>query len=219
VGVLRIGPHDDTVIASFGRAGWERTFLLETGARWSELASSSVADIAAMTGVEPGDLLREVLLDAAERGDVHGPMAFAMTYDESDIATAVRTSRCAVGSDATTMRLGSALLPRMLPGAFTWAAWFLRRLVREGQALPLEEAIRRITSLPADQAGLADRGRLTVGARADVVVFDPTSIREPADPIHPTSYATGVDHVLVNGVPTWDHGRPTGQRGGTVIRR
>ena len=106
----------------------------------------------------------------------------------------------------------------MLPGAFTWAAWFLRRLVREWHALSLEEAIRRITSLPADQAGLSDRGRIAPGARADLVVFDPATIREPADPIRPTSLATGVDHVLVNGVVAWAGGRPTGERAGTVIR-
>ena len=119
-----------------------------------------------MTGSEPGDVLLAILRDAAAAGDIHRPMAFAMTYDESDIATAVGTSRCAVGSDATTMRLASPLRARMLPGAFTWAAWFLRRIVREWGALPLEEAVRRITSLPADQAGLVrpwpDRAR---GAR------------------------------------------------------
>jgi N-acyl-D-aspartate/D-glutamate deacylase len=215
---LLVGPTDDTVIASFGRAGWDRTFVLDAGARWADLATTSVAGSAALTGFAPEDVLRNVLLDAADAGDIHGPLAFATTYDETDIATAVRTSRCMVGSDATTMGLDSPLRDRGLPGAFTWAAWFLRRLVREWHALPLEEAIRRITILPADQVGLRDRGRIAVGARADLVVFDPATIREPSDPIRPATLATGVDHVLVNGVRAWSDGRPTTKRAGEVIR-
>ena len=53
---LRIAPHDDTVIAAFGRAGWDRTFVLEAGARYAELATRSVAEMAAMTGGEPSDV-------------------------------------------------------------------------------------------------------------------------------------------------------------------
>ena len=123
-----------------------------------------------------------------------------------------------VASDATTMRLYGPLRARALPGAFTWAAWYLRRAIGELHALPLPEAIRRITSLPADQAGLPDRGRLAPGARADIAIFEPGAIREPADPIRPTALASGVDHVLVNGVLAWTAGRPTGERTGEVIR-
>ena len=216
---LRVGPTDDTVIAAFGRAGWDRTFVLETAARHAELARRSVAEIASVAGLDPVEVLLDVLRDAAEAGDVHRPMAIGYTYTEADIAAAIRTSRCGVGSDATTMRLASPLRPRALPGAFTWAAWYLRRVVHERQALPLPEAIRRITSLPARQAGLPDRGLLVPGARADVVVFDPGTIREPADPIRPTTLATGVDHVLVNGVIALENGRLTGDRAGEVIRR
>ncbi len=216
---LRVGPEDDTVIAAFGRAGWDRTFVLETGARHADLSRRSVAEVATLSGIDPVEVLLAVLRDAAEAGDVHRPMAMATTYTESDIADAIGTSRCAVGSDATTMSLAGPLRARMLPGAFTWAAWFLRRMIGDGRVLPLEEAIRRITSLPADQAGLHDRGRLMPGGHADVVIFDPAAIREPADPVRPAGLATGVDHVLVNGVMTWDGGAATGERAGEVIRR
>ena len=145
-------------------------------------------------------------------------MAIGMTYAEADILRAIGTSRCAVGSDGTTMDLGSRLLPRLLPGAFTWAAWFLRRAVMETGALGLPEAIRRITSLPAAQAGLADRGRLGLGARADVVVFDAAAVREPADAIRPETLASGMDAVLVNGRIAFEAGRPTGERAGEVLR-
>ncbi|MBM4407395.1 MAG: amidohydrolase family protein [Chloroflexi bacterium] len=211
-GELRVDRGDPNVVSSFGRAGWDRAYLLEAG------VEGSVADAAAERGVTPRDLLVAVLEAATAAGDVHRPMILGHTYTEEDIAGAVRTSRCAVGSDATTMDLGSRLLARLLPGAFTWAAWYLRRIVREVRALPLPEAIRRITSLPALQAGLADRGRLVAGARADIVVFDLAAVREPADAIRPEALATGVDLVLVNGQPAWDGGRPTGIRAGEVIR-
>ena len=77
------------------------------------------------------------------------------------------------------MNLDGRLRDRMLPPAFGWAAWFLRRIVDELGALPLPEAIRRITSLPAAQAGLGDRGRLAVGSKADVVVLDPRRFASP----------------------------------------
>jgi N-acyl-D-amino-acid deacylase len=145
-------------------------------------------------------------------------MVMGYTYDESDIASAIGTSRCAVASDATTMRLHGPLRTRALPGAFTWAAWYLRRVLGELRSLSLEEGIRRITSLPADQAGLPDRGRLVPGARADLAIFDPARVREPDDPIRPTSLASGIDHVVVNGVLAWSDGRQTGARSGAVLR-
>ena len=212
------GPGHDTVIASFGRAGWDRTFVLEAGPRHAELACTSVAEVAANAGVTPIDILLSVLRDAVAAGDMHRPMAYATTYTEDDIAGAVATSRCAVGSDATTMSLAGPLRDVALPGAFTWAAWFLRRLIFERHVLPLPEAIRRITSLPAHQAGLADRGRLLPGARADIAVLDPAAIREPGGELRPAGLATGVDHVLVNGVVAWSLGAPTGARPGMVIR-
>src|SRR5262249_30826384 len=73
---LRVGPSDDTVIASFGRAGWDRTYVLEAGDRFAELAATSVGEVAALTGVKPLDILTAVLRDAQQRGDIHRPMAF-----------------------------------------------------------------------------------------------------------------------------------------------
>ena len=215
---LRVGPHDEGVIPSFGRAGWDRTFVLDAGGGFEELRTRSVSVVATDRGMTPAELLSAVLRRAAEAGDVDRPMAIGMTYAEADILRAIGTSRCAVGSDGTTMDLGSRLLPRLLPGAFTWAAWFLRRAVMETGALGLPEAIRRITSLPAAQAGLADRGRLGLGARADVVVFDAAAVREPAAALRPATLAAGMDAVLVNGRIAFEAGRPTGERAGEVLR-
>ena len=134
---ISVDPGDPNVVSSFRRAGWDRTFVLEAGTGFEDLADRSVADAAAARGIEPRDVLVEVLRAAARAGDLHRPMVIGYTYTEGDIAAAVRTSRCAVGSDATTMNLDGRLRDRMLPPAFGWAAWFLRRIVGEpGPPLP-----------------------------------------------------------------------------------
>jgi N-acyl-D-aspartate/D-glutamate deacylase len=216
-GALRVGPDDATIIASFGRAGWDRTFLFQMPGRFGDFERRSVAEAAETLGWAPEEYLAEVLREGTAAGEPDRPMAMGLTYDESDIVAAIRTSRCAVASDATTMNLAGPLRGRMLPPAFGWAAWYLRRAIGELGALPLEQAIRRITWLPAAQAGLADRGRLVPGARADLAVLRLDALREP-DPIRPSALATGVEAVLVNGRVAFEDGRVTSARAGEVIR-
>ena len=91
--------------------------------------------------------------------------------------------------------------------------------MRDEQVIPLAEAIRRLTSFPADNLGIADRGRLEVGYFADIAVFDPASIRDHATFADPHQYATGVRHVLVNGVPVLLDGEHTGALPGRFVRR
>jgi N-acyl-D-amino-acid deacylase len=215
---IKVEAGDPGVVPSFGRAGWDRSFVFDAGERFAPLARTTVAEFAAAEGLAPRDLLVEVLREAAGAGDIHRPLIIGHTYTEDDIAGAVRTSRCAVGSDATTMSLDGPLRARLLPGAFTWAAWYLRRVIGDLGALELPEAIRRITSLPAEQAGLVGRGRLAVGAHADVVLFDPANVREPADPARPAGLATGMDLVVVNGLVAFEGGRVSADRAGEVLR-
>jgi N-acyl-D-amino-acid deacylase len=96
---------------------------------------------------------------------------------------------------------------------------FLGHYVRERGLLALPEAIRKMTSLPADKLGLADRGRLAHGARADVVVFDPATIADTATFADPHRYPLGVGWVLVNGQPVVAGGEHTGSRPGRVLSR
>jgi N-acyl-D-aspartate/D-glutamate deacylase len=92
-------------------------------------------------------------------------------------------------------------------------------MVREQSLLTREEAVHRLTGQPAERIGLADRGVLREGARADVAVFDPALFAERATVFEPNVPATGMRHVFVNGVPTLRDGEPTGERGGMVLRR
>ena len=92
------------------------------------------------------------------------------------------------------------------------------RYVRDEQLIPLQEAIRKLTSLPAENLEVDRRGRLQEGFFADVVVFDPDTIQDHATFVEPHQYATGVAHVFVNGVQVLENGDHTGATPGRVVR-
>jgi N-acyl-D-aspartate/D-glutamate deacylase len=93
----------------------------------------------------------------------------------------------------------------------------LGHYVRDQKVLTLEEAVRKMTSLPARILGLPDRGRLRDGFAADVVVFDPARVRDTATFEKPKSYAEGVPYVIVNGVVVINGGQHTGAKPGRAL--
>jgi N-acyl-D-amino-acid deacylase len=95
----------------------------------------------------------------------------------------------------------------------------LGEFVREDHWLGLEEAVRRMTLAPAARLGLSDRGRLATGFLADVVVFDPQTVRSNATYDEPRRFPTGIEHVIVNGTLVIDSGAHTGALPGRVVRR
>ena len=94
----------------------------------------------------------------------------------------------------------------MFHGAYTWAAWFWRALVREWRLLKPEEAVHRLTGMPAKILGLSDRGAIRVGARADIAVFSENEFGERGTMFEPNQLAHGMHHVVVNGVATLSNG-------------
>jgi N-acyl-D-amino-acid deacylase len=104
------------------------------------------------------------------------------------------------------------------PRAYGNFARLLGKYVREEHVIPLEEAIRKLTSLPADTLRVKDRGRLATGVFADVVVFDPKTIADRATYEQPHQYATGMRHVWVNGIQVLQDGEHTGAKPGRVVR-
>jgi len=85
--------------------------------------------------------------------------------------------------------------------------------------MPLEEAIRKMTSLPAWRCGLSDRGVLRAGAFADITIFNPDTVIDTSTYADPVQYPLGIEHVFVNGVHAVAHGRETGYLGGRALRR
>jgi N-acyl-D-amino-acid deacylase len=104
------------------------------------------------------------------------------------------------------------------PRAYGNFARLLGRYVREEKLVPLEEAVRRLTTLPAETMKLQRRGALRVGHHADVVVFDPKTIQDHATFEKPHQYSTGVKHVFVNGVQVLKDGEHTGATPGRFVR-
>ena len=124
-----------------------------------------------------------------------------------------------VGSDATALATDGPLRESSFHGAYTWAGWFFRHFVRDLGIFTPEEAVRRITGLPASRLGLKDRGVIREGAWADLAVFDPERFAERGTTFEPNRTAAGMVHVVVNGAVALENGNLTGTRNGQVLRR
>src|SRR5581483_7984369 len=179
------------------------------------LVGKTVAELTPR-GQDPLDTLLDILRSEGE--DIHRPQILIRMYPEDELAGFYGHPQCAVGSDATALSLNGPLGDEVFYGAFTWASWFLRRVVRERQALTLPEAVRRVTSLPAERIGLRDRGLVKAGARADLAVFDFARVSEHGTLEAPNRLATGTAHVIVNGAVAVRDGGVTDARGGAVLR-
>ena len=118
-----------------------------------------------------------------------------------------------VGTDG--LLLGDYPSPRTY-GSFPH---ILGTLVRQEGILTLPDAIRKMTSAPANRLGLKDRGVLRDGSRPGIVVFDPATIKSPATFHDPRQYPEGIDYVVVNGTVVADHGHHTGALPGQALRR
>ncbi|KAA9338185.1 D-aminoacylase [Hymenobacter busanensis] len=133
---------------------------------------------------------------------------------EADVQSIMRYPQNMVASDAS-IRVWQQGVPH--PRGYGSNARVLGRYVRELQVLSLEEAVRRMTSLPAQTFGFTDRGLLRPGLAADIVVFDPATVRDLSTYDQPHQYSTGMQYVLVNGRLTVREGKHTGARNGQVL--
>jgi N-acyl-D-amino-acid deacylase len=207
--------RDHRSILSAG-GDWSRVVLLDNDV-WPAYARHDIASIAADRGVEPLDAVYDLLRVGID--ELHRLMVTINAYSEEQQREAFAHPLCAPGSDATTLAPDGPLRDSFFHGAYTWAGWFWRFMVRDELLLEPAEAVHRLSGAPAERIGLADRGRLAPGSRADVVVFDPERFEERGTTFEPNRLAVGMRHVLVNGVPALRDGRPTGARAGEVLRR
>jgi N-acyl-D-amino-acid deacylase len=178
------------------------------------LAGRTLAEVAAARGRGPEETILDLVLEDESRV---GAVFFLMS--EENVRRLIRLPWVSFGSDAGSKAPeGVFLRSSTHPRAYGNFARLLGRYVREERLVPLEEAVRRLTSLPADNLGLARRGRLAPGHFADVVVFDPARIEDRATFESPHRYAVGVRHVLVNGVAVLRDGEHTGALPGRALR-
>jgi N-acyl-D-amino-acid deacylase len=191
--------------------------MLLVGFRNHELrrhTGMTLAEVAAERGEHPARVAMDLVVADGSRVQV---VYFLMS--EENVAKGIALPWVSFGSDAASMATeGHFLNTSTHPRAYGNFARLLGRYVRDQQVLPLEEAIRKLTRLPARNLGLKDRGELRAGYFADVVVFNPATIRDHATFAEPHQYATGVAHVLVNGEPVLLDGEHTGALPGQVVR-
>jgi N-acyl-D-amino-acid deacylase len=146
------------------------------------------------------------------------PIGIYFSLDEDDMRHALAQPWVAVCSDSGAV-VGKMRESGAHPRAYGTFSKILGQYVREEKLIPLEEAVRKMTSLAAARAGLHDRGLLREGMKADVVVFDPAAVDAPSTYEDPHQFAIGVDHVIVNGIPVLRDRQMTGELPGRILGR
>lgn len=176
------------------------------GKRVSEVAQAEGKD-------ELSALFDFILADSGHTG------ALYFMANEEDLQYGLKQPFTSIGLDASEMSLDGPLFePHAHPRAFGSMPRFLGHYSRDLKLVPLPEAIRRITSMPAQREHLTGRGQIQIGYFADITIFDPATINDEATFTEPTKLSRGVDYVLVNGQLEYDHGTLTGAHAGRALR-
>jgi N-acyl-D-amino-acid deacylase len=177
------------------------------------LTGKTLAEVAKMRGTDGENTILDLVLEDQSRV---GTVYFLM--DEENIKKQIKLPWVSFGSDAESMAPeGAFLKSNPHPRAYGNFARLLGKYVRDEKVISLQEAIRRLTSLPAGNLGLARRGMLKKGFFADVVIFDPKTIADKATFEKPHQFAVGVRDVFVNGIQMLKGGEHTGKFSGRAL--
>src|SRR5213079_3073948 len=204
---------------------WENLFYDCGGAAGILVASAENADLKQFAGKtlddvakawkkSPEDTLMDfVLADKAQSGAIY------FMASEEDLRTGLSQPWTSIGLDAGEMSLdGPTYEPHTHPRTMGSMPRFLGHYVRGEHLMPLEAALRKITSLPAQREHLEGRGLLKPGYFADITIFDPATIVDHATFVKPDQLSEGIDFTIVNGQVEYDHGKVTGVTAGKVLR-
>ncbi len=212
---MEAGDHQD----------WENLYFDSGGAKGvlvagivnkdlKEYDGKTIAQIATMQKKQPLDALMDLVI--ADKGQT-GALYFIA--NEKDLQFGLKQPFTSIGLDAGELSLDGPLFdPHQHPRAFGSMPRFLGHYVRDLQLMPLEQAIRKITSMPAQREGLQHRGLIKEGFFADVTIFDPKTILDQATYENPTKPSIGVKYVLVNGQLEFADGQVTGVKAGRPLR-
>ena len=196
-------------------AGSEGTLLVEfKNPALREYTGQTLADVAEQRGTSIPDTIMDLVIEDGSRVQV---VYFLMS--EENIKQQLKLPWVSFSSDAGSMAPEGVFLNNSThPRAYGNFARLLGKYVRDEKVISLEEAIRKLTSLPASNLRIQGRGQLSPGYFADIVVFDPTAIQDHATYEEPHQYATGMHHVWVNGTRVLADGDHTGAMPGRVVR-
>jgi dihydroorotase/N-acyl-D-amino-acid deacylase len=178
------------------------------------LQGKTIAQIAQQRNVDPMDAIFDILIE-----DGGFTYAAVSAMDQPDVSLALKQPWVSICNDSQgTSPEGILGQEHPHPRAYGTFPRILRKYVREDKLLTLPDAIRKFTALPAQKMGFTDRGVLKQGMWADLVIFDPQTIRDLATFEEPNQLSVGMDFVLVNGVPVIAEGKMTGAKPGKVLR-
>ncbi len=197
------------------RAGAKGALLLEfRNPALKPLTGKTLEEVATMRGVSPEEAAMQLVV---EDGSRVGVAYFLMSED--NVRREVALPWVSFGSDASAPAPeGVFLLSNEHPRAYGNFARVLAKYVRDDKAISLEEAVRKLSALPAQNLSLKDRGMLRKGYFADVVIFDPHTVQDHATYERPHQLSTGVEEVWINGVQALDNGKATGLPSGRFVR-
>lgn len=194
------------------QSGWRRIMMIGWKGH-GEFEGKTLAEIAELKSVDPFDLMFDFIVKKESLDLVN----FAM--NEEDVCTVMKHPLSMIGSDGWAFAPYGVLSENKThPRSYGTYPRILGKYVREEKIMPLEEAIRKMTSLPAQKLGLMDRGLIREGAWADVVVFNPKRVIDEATYKNPHQYPKGIEYVLVNGEVVVDNEEHTGALCGKVLR-
>lgn len=198
-------------------SGWDKIFIasLETE-KWSKFIGKSIAEI---TTEQKRDDEFEVLCEILIDEEAKGSMTIESMGDE-DIHRIMKSKYTMVGTDASAVApTGPLSFGKPHPRYYGTTPRILGKYVREEKILELEEAIRKMTSFPAQKLGLHDRGLIKIGNWADLVIFNPDTIIDKATFLEPHQYPDGIDFVLVNGDITVEKREHLQKKAGKILRK
>jgi len=207
--------HDDPDFKLWSKehGGWDGIVMARANTPANKkYEGKSVSEIAKMRG-DADPAMTCINLMAEEGGGISGVFH---TMSEADVQKIMKLPWVSVASDGSAIDLMADGVPH--PRNYSTNPRVLGHYVRDEKVITLEDAVRKMTSLPAQMIGLSDRGQVHEGFAADVVLFDPVKVRETNSFEQPKSYPEGIPYVMVNGVLVIDKGQHTGATPGQVIR-
>jgi N-acyl-D-amino-acid deacylase len=195
------------------RGGGDPKNIVIAGCDWDKtLAGKNLAEVVRMRGMEPTiENAAEAALWIVESGGCSG---IFHAINEADLERILKHPATMIGSDGEIPIFGQE---HPHPRSYGTFSRVLAVYVRERHTLALEDAVRKMSSFPAQRLGLLDRGTLRPGMKADIVVFDPNRVRDAATFVRPHQYAEGTSAVIVNGQVVFERGAMTAARPGKVL--
>ncbi len=192
--------------------------ILSRAPRTPDLVGRSFAELTRASGKDFHETACQILL--AHEEAFYDVFMMGRAFETTDTLAALAHPHCMPESDdVAAAPYGVLRRAALTPGCYGWAAQYLAEMVRERRLLAAEEAVRKLTSLPAGRFGLRERGRLRAGYHADVVVLDLDRVATTATLGEFARPPIGIEHVLVNGTVVVEQGRHTGALPGHVLRR